>query len=653
MANKTEYDKIIKPLIIIGILFVAFMTISSLENTVAMQQDSQMTQLSEIITYEINRLVGVNELVENYQTTILENTSKEIIESLEGKDISTLTVDELNAYVEHYPITGIALFKDLGDDIVIEQSTSDVEVGLSTKKWGFWYTAFRQLFDEGHVSIDKGTAMDSFWIGPRSKAYEQEGFFIFSYEKISGKPYLLNLFLDDKEAFNATNTYDTSAVFTKLANDASFINEIAIINVDAWNNRFQHENRSKLQDYTIEYGTYKTFSAEDTYYLNKTLSLNLQDSLTLKYTKQEEQLSKRYTKLSDNEVLIFVLNRKEQDLIRYRIAITLLLGLVAIWFLAYILTHYHNKEFNRKLYLEKERLKVAESYKQTVQILPSVVLRLSIINGRLIIRHCEGKSSKLLGMDSELSQGKELNEYLPKSYLTLVKNHLEQMDTLMSSRFEYTYKDRIFENKIEWVNANVQHQQNNDSIDGEVIILWNDITELRQSEDKARFMAYHDHLTELPNRLYFKETMEFALEHASKPLYLAFIDLDGFKRVNDSAGHDIGDELLIAVAHTLSHTLGGRHLVARMGGDEFAVLFTELDSKEDLEKLLKQLNKDICKEYYINGNSYTIGMSIGISESQKDGNDYITLLKKADIALYDVKYSGKGTHKYYDNHMNV
>lgn len=88
-------------------------------------------------------------------------------------------------------------------------------------------------------------------------------------------------------------------------------------------------------------------------------------------------------------------------------------------------------------------------------------------------------------------------------------------------------------------------------------------------------------------------------------------------------------------------------------GDEFAVLFTELDSKEDLEKLLKQLNKDICKEYYINGNSYTIGMSIGISESQKDGNDYITLLKKADIALYDVKYSGKGTHKYYDNHMNV
>lgn len=144
MANKTEYDKIIKPLIIIGILFVAFMTISSLENTVAMQQDSQMTQLSEIITYEINRLVGVNELVENYQTTILENTSKEIIESLEGKDISTLTVDELNAYVEHYPITGIALFKDLGDDIVIEQSTSDVEVGLSTKV-GFLVYCFSSI----------------------------------------------------------------------------------------------------------------------------------------------------------------------------------------------------------------------------------------------------------------------------------------------------------------------------------------------------------------------------------------------------------------------------------------------------------------------------------------------------------------------------
>lgn len=651
MTNKTEYDKIIKPLIIIAILFVAFMTINSLENTVALQQNSQMSQLSEIITYEINRIVEVNELVENYQTSILKNTSKEIVESLEGKDISELTPYELKAYVDHYPITGIALFKDMGDDVIIEKSTSDVEVGLSTNKWGFWYTAFRQLFDDGHVSIDKGAAVESFWIGPRSKAYEQKGFFIFSYEKIPNQPYLLNLFLDDKDAFNATNTYDTSAIFTKLANDASFINEIAIINVDAWNNRFQHEYRSKLQDYTVEYGTYKAFSAEDTYYLNKALDLNLQDSLNLKYNKGKEKLTKRYTKLSDNEVLIFVLNRKEQDLIRYRIAMTVLLGLVTIWFLAYILTRYHNKESNRKLYLEKERLKVAESYKQTVQILPSVVLRLSIINGRLIIRHCEGKSSKLLGMDSKLSQGDELKAYLPEDYLRLVKNHLENMAPIESSRFEYTYKDRIFENKIEWVNTAAQHQQNNDTIDGEVIILWNDITELRQSEDRARFMAYHDHLTELPNRRYFKETIKVALENSSETLYLAFIDLDGFKCVNDSAGHDIGDELLIAVAHTLSSTLGGRHFVARMGGDEFAVLFKDLKSKEDLEILLDQLKKDICKEYDIKGNTFTIGMSIGISQSQKDGNDYVTLLKKADIALYDVKYSGKGTHKYYDDHI--
>lgn len=650
MLKQTKYDKLIKPLIACAIIVVAFITITTLENMVTTEQDHEITQLKDIITYEVNRVVEVHELVESYQTTILESTSKEILNSLKDQNLADLTSEDLATYLDKYPITGLALFKDTGDDIIIENSTSSVEIGLSTNKWGFWYQAFRQLFDQGYVSLNKGTSKDAFWIGPRSKAYEQEGFFIFSYEKIPNQPYLLNIYIDDKKAFDATNTLDTNEIFTKIVEESNFIEEIAIINVDAWNNRFQHEYRSKLQDYTIEYGTYKAFSAEDTYYLNNALSLELQESITLGYSQNAQKYSKQYTKLSDYEILIFVLNKKSQELMRYHITRTVILGLAAIWFLGYIYTRYHNKHLSLMLTIEKERLKIAESYKQTVQILPSVVLRLNIVDKELIIHHCEGKASRLLGMDSELIKGQKLQNYLPENYLGLIWEHLAYMDTSDSSRFEYKFKERIFENKIEWVHApSTKKKSPND----EFIVLWNDITDLRLSEDKARFMAYHDHLTQLPNRRYFKESVKLALSNTSNTFYLAFIDLDGFKQVNDVAGHDIGDELLVEIANKLSASLSGQHLVARMGGDEFAVLFNEVASKEALENIIQQLKNSISKNYRLGDHNFNIGMSMGISESNKDGNDYVTLLKKADIALYEVKFSTKGTHKFYNDSMNI
>ncbi len=638
--TKTKLDKYVKPLAGVLMAIIILITISTLENTISDQQESQIEQLSDFITYEINRLVGVNTLVESYQTTILETTSKEIIKHFDGRNYADISTAELNTLKEEYNLSGIALFKDVGDDVIIEKSTSEVEVGLSTEKWGFWYTAFRQLLDEGYVSIEKGTSKDAFWIGPRSKAYEQKGFFIFTYEKAPGQAYLLNLFLDDKKAFDATDTYDTNAVLASLVEQADFIDEIAIINVDAWNNRFQNENRSKLQDFTLEYGTYKSFSAEDTYYLNKTLAMAPQDFLTLDFNNDKHLKTKRYIKLSDHEVLIFVLNKSKQYSVRMQVALTVFGGLLSVWLIGLFMTSYHNKRFTKLLDLEKKRLMIAESYKQTVQILPSVVLRLSIIENKFVVRHCEGKALKLIGVDATSTHGQLLDTFMPAKYIDLVSDHLSHLIPGESSRFEYTVNNHIFENKIEWAQD-------------ELIILWNDITELRESEDKAKFMAYHDNLTELPNRRFFKETVVNLINTSTAPLYLAFIDLDGFKNVNDTAGHDIGDELLIEIAHRLTNLLGQEHVIARMGGDEFAVLFKNIQSISELELLIERVKLSLSKTYTINGSDFTIGISMGISKCPEDGHDYITLMKKADIALYAVKYSGKGTHKFYDPSMSI
>ena len=654
MSNRAIFEKSIKLLVGIVMVFIMFVTISALENTISNQQESQIEQLTEVITYEINRTVDVSDLVESYQAGILETFSKDILSSFDGRDFSEITNEELNHILSEYQISGIALFKDTGDDVIIEKSTSETEVGLSTKKWGFWYTAFRQLFDEGNVSLDKGASGESFWIGPRSIAHEQEGFFIFSYFKVPSQPYLLNLFINDKKAFNMVNIYDSNKVFANLVDNADFIDEIAVINVEAWNNRFQHENRSKLQDFTIEYGTYKSFSAEDTYYLNKVSKLDVQDSLSLELSIDNQKKYKRYTKLNDREVLVFLLNKNKQNAVRIRVALTVICGLLSVWLLGYMIMMYQNKKFNRLLQLKKEKLEVAESYMQTVQILPSVVLRLSIVGDKFIVQHFDGKALKLIGVKAESCQGEQLDKFMPSEYIDLIRNNLNKIKKGQSGRFEYKFGERIFENKMEWICDYSDNKTNDSSSDpSEAIILWNDITELRRSEDKARFMAHHDHLTGLPNRHYFKETVESYLKDCNGTLYLAFVDLDGFKNINDAAGHNVGDELLVEVTHRLAGALGGKDFAARMGGDEFAVIFKDVNSPKELEFILGRIKSSICKPYHIEGQKFNIGVSIGISKSPDDGSDYITLLKKADIAMYNVKYSGKGNHKYYKPDMSV
>lgn len=648
MTKQKRYEKHINLLTLTVMILVIVVTILSLEKIVSEQQEAQLKQLSEVITFEVNKNIAINHLIESYQSKILDSLSHEILLELNNRDFSSITTGELQAIVSKYNVSGAALFKDLGSDILIEKSTSKVEVGLSTRKWGFWYTAFRQLMDDESVTLDKGTSIGSVWIGPRSKAYEQEGFFIFSYAKVPNQPYLLNLFIDDQKAFDTISNYDTNKIFSKLTEEASFIDSIAIINVEAWNNRFQHEHRSKLQDYTVEYGTYKSFTAEDTYYLNKANDLSINDSIEIDFKNSGKTSIKRYLKIADHEVMIIVLNKNEQNLMRMQIIITVIIGIILIWLLGYFVFLYHKMKFSKLLTLEKEQLKIAESYKQTIQILPSVVLRLNIVDHDLIVKHCEGKALKLIGINVKLAEHESLDKYLPSEYIELVKQHLKNMQDHESAQFEYEIGDHIFENKIEWVTKpNTTNTDPHSFSYGEIIILWHDITELRRSENQAKFMALHDHLTALPNRRYFKNIVKALIDEEASLFYLVFIDLDGFKSINDTAGHDIGDQVLIEISRRLKTNLTENEFPARMGGDEFAILYKAIKSKKEMIEKIQQLTERVSVPYTIHGHTYNISLSIGISEYPSDGTDYFTLLKKADIAMYDVKDTGKGNHKFY------
>ncbi|MGC1454249.1 MAG: diguanylate cyclase [Nitrospirota bacterium] len=177
-----------------------------------------------------------------------------------------------------------------------------------------------------------------------------------------------------------------------------------------------------------------------------------------------------------------------------------------------------------------------------------------------------------------------------------------------------------------------------------------DITGRKKLEEEIRHMANHDFLTGLPNRRLFRELLRYGLEEAyrnRKKMALLFLDLDRFKGVNDTLGHEAGDELLKAVAERLKSTLRKADAVARIGGDEFSILLAGIESQEDIAEIVRKILVSLRDTCVIAGREFHITTSIGISIYPDDSDDINTLFRYADIALYRAKDLGRNTFAFY------
>ncbi len=197
---------------------------------------------------------------------------------------------------------------------------------------------------------------------------------------------------------------------------------------------------------------------------------------------------------------------------------------------------------------------------------------------------------------------------------------------------------------------------NKPMIGGGWVATHEDITERRQSEERIARMARHDTLTELANRVLFRERMDDALklyEITGRPYSVFIFDLDMFKSVNDSLGHFVGDALLKAVAKRLQSVAHESATVGRLGGDEFAILqLAEGNQRANAVALAKKVLKVVSAPYEIEGHRLTIGISIGIAMAPHDGLDAQQLLKNADLALYRGKSEGRNTYRFFESHMD-
>jgi diguanylate cyclase (GGDEF)-like protein/PAS domain S-box-containing protein len=184
-----------------------------------------------------------------------------------------------------------------------------------------------------------------------------------------------------------------------------------------------------------------------------------------------------------------------------------------------------------------------------------------------------------------------------------------------------------------------------------------DITERKCVEDKMHFMAHHDALTGLPNRTLLMDRLEQALLHSrrnDRRVTLIFIDFDNFKQVNDSLGHDAGDELLKVMAARFVKCVRSSDTVVRLGGDEFVVLLhNQPDHPQLVSVVLNKLRDAISAPVLIKGKLLRETCSIGLATFPEDGMDADTLLMNADIAMYYAKESGRDNFQYYTSEMNL
>jgi diguanylate cyclase (GGDEF)-like protein/PAS domain S-box-containing protein len=183
-----------------------------------------------------------------------------------------------------------------------------------------------------------------------------------------------------------------------------------------------------------------------------------------------------------------------------------------------------------------------------------------------------------------------------------------------------------------------------------------DISERMRTQEQLRYMAHHDALTKLPNRTLFLDRLKHSMARArwhNRLVSVMFMDLDRFKDINDTLGHNIGDKLLVQLTQRLANSVRAGDTVARFGGDEFAILLDDIASEKDISRLAKKLLETLVPPFKIDNRELFITASIGVSIFPSDGEDSESLLRNADVAMYRAKEMGRNNYQFYSNEMSA
>ena len=223
-------------------------------------------------------------------------------------------------------------------------------------------------------------------------------------------------------------------------------------------------------------------------------------------------------------------------------------------------------------------------------------------------------------------------------------------DLLVEARYQRR------DGSVLWTNRHMVVQRDPDGVPILTIVQIADITEMKESREQMEKLAFYDTLTDLANRRLFNDRLEQAVKHAvrtNEPAALMYLDLDNFKRVNDTLGHDVGDELLREVAERVRACVRDEDTVGRPGGDEFTILLGHVRSARAAGRVARKILTSLEPSIRVGSHELRVTASIGITLTPDDGRDPQTLMKNADLAMYRAKERGRDTYEFFSDDMNT
>lgn len=244
----------------------------------------------------------------------------------------------------------------------------------------------------------------------------------------------------------------------------------------------------------------------------------------------------------------------------------------------------------------------------------------------------------------DFAPSEDANEYA-RQFTELVNRGVDHTEA------EHRYVRR--DGQVVWASVTMSRAEEDDGKVTGVIAMIQDITTRKSLEARLTHQAFHDSLTNLANRSLFRQRVEQALvrAHRRDRVVIMFLDLDNFKSVNDGLGHSRGDELLVVVAHRLLNATRGSDTVARIGGDEFAILLSNVRDHSEVRIVAERIITALREPIVLHDEATTVGVSIGIAWPHTDADAADELLRNADVAMYTAKSKGKGGYQFFEPEM--
>ena len=264
--------------------------------------------------------------------------------------------------------------------------------------------------------------------------------------------------------------------------------------------------------------------------------------------------------------------------------------------------------------------------------------------------------NSMLGYEQDELVGKNVKEISHPEDKDVTDENREKLATgkIDSYKIEKRYLKK--DGNFIWVSLTITRKQDIHGHTDYDISMVEDITSRREAEEKIQYLANYDDLTGLANRSLFLEMLNYTIdssERYNREFAVMFIDLDRFKQINDSLGHEAGDKLLKVMSNRIKNTLRSSDMVARLGGDEFVVLLSEASNKKEVTVVARNLLTQIIKPVQIMNQECRVTASLGICLFPENAKDAKSLMKLADMAMYKAKESGKNTFEFYNNDMQA